>query len=51
MDQDIVPFGIIDNGVDDPFDNPRDAQGDYWVSDRQSKFPFDDLSMDWRQKL
>jgi hypothetical protein len=51
MDQDIVPFGIIDNGVDDPWDNPKDAQGDYWFEDRKSRFPFDDMNWDWRSKL
>jgi hypothetical protein len=43
MDQDIVPFGLIDNGVDDPFDNPRDANGDLWVTERKSRYPFDQL--------
>jgi len=51
MDQDLVPFGIIDNGLDDPFENPRDAQGNYWMEDRQKMYPFDDFNWDWRNKL
>jgi hypothetical protein len=51
MDQDLVPFGIIDNGLDDPFENPRDAQGNYWREDRQKMYPFDDFNWDWRHKL
>lgn len=51
MDQDLVPFGIIDNGIDDPWENPRDAQGNYWMEDRQKMYPFDDLNWDWRHKL
>lgn len=51
MDQDIVPFGAINNGIDDPFDDNRDANGDLWVEDRMKLYPFDNLSFDWRQKL
>ena len=51
MDQDIVPFGIIDNGVDDPWSNPRDAQGDLWVEDRKRLYPLDNLDWNWRAKL
>ena len=51
MDQDIVPFGAISNGIDDPFDDNRDANGDLWVEDRMKLYPFDNLSFDWRQKL
>lgn len=51
MDQDLVPFGIIDNGVDDPWDNPKDAQGDFWVEDRKKLYPFDNFAWDWRHKL
>lgn len=49
MDQDLVPFGIIDDGVSDYGD--RDAQGDLWIEDRAKKYPFDNFSWDWRQKL
>jgi hypothetical protein len=47
----LVPFGIIDNGIDDPWDNPRDVQGDYWVEDRKKLYPFDDYSIDWKSRL
>jgi hypothetical protein len=49
MDQDLVPFGIIDNGLDDM--GEKDAQGDYWFEDRKKKYLFDDMSWDWRAKL
>ena len=51
MDQDIVPFGIIDNGIDDPWNNNRDAQGDLWVEDRKRLYPLDNLDWNWRTKL
>ena len=47
MDQDMVPFGIIDNGIDSPTD--RDADGDLWFEDRSKLYPFDDLN--WRRNL
>jgi hypothetical protein len=47
MDQDMVPFGIIDNGIDRP--GEIDAAGDLWVEDRQNKYPFDDFN--WSPKL
>jgi len=46
MDQDIVPFGIVDNGVDDPFDKSIDADGDVWTSARSLRYPFDQLEWD-----
>lgn len=46
MDQDIVPFGLIDNGLDDPFDKNIDADGDVWITDRKSRYPFDMLEYD-----
>jgi len=51
MDTDIVPFGIIDNGIDDPWDNTRDAQGNYWVEERRKLYPFDDYNIDWKSRL
>jgi hypothetical protein len=51
MDQDIVPFGIIDNGIDDPWNNNRDAQGELWVEDRKRLYPMDNLDWNWRTKL
>jgi hypothetical protein len=47
MDRDIVPFGIIDNGIDNL--DERDASGDLWLEDRRNKYPFDDLN--WSNKL
>ena len=46
MDQDMVPFGVIDNGLNDGFEV---NSGDVWYEDRQKKYPFDDLN--WRPKL
>jgi len=47
MDQDITPFGIIDNGIDSP--GEKDAAGDIWIEDRRKLYPFDDLN--WFPKL
>jgi len=47
MDRDIVPFGIIDNGIDNL--DERDAAGDLWLEDRTNRYPFDDLN--WSNKL
>ena len=49
MDQDLVPFGIIDDGLNNL--GEVDAQGDVWFEDRKNRYPFDDMSWDWRQKL
>lgn len=51
MDQDLVPFGIIDDGVNNTDDSPIDANGDYWVESRKALYPFDNYSVDWRAKL
>ena len=47
MDQDIVPVGIIDNGIDDPLEKNFDK--DLWTDDRRKLYPFDDLN--WLSKL
>ena len=47
MDQDMVPFGIIDNGIDRP--DEKDAAGDLWMEDRRRMYTFDDLN--WQIKL
>lgn len=47
MDQDIVPFGIIDNGLEDDYE--KDDKGELWLRDRERYYPFDDFN--WRQKL
>jgi hypothetical protein len=49
MDQDLVPFGIIDNGLDNL--GEVDSSGDVWYEDRKNRFPFDDMNWDWRHKL
>ena len=46
MDQDMIPFGFIDNGLNDGFEVDS---GDVWYEDRQKNYPFDDLN--WRPKL
>lgn len=52
MDQDLVPFGVIDGyqGLENDA-SERDAQGDLWVSEREKLYPFDNFSWDWQQKL
>ena len=47
MDLDLVPFGIIDNGLNPDYE--VDDRGDVWFEDRKKRFPFDDLN--WSQKL
>lgn len=45
MDQDIVPFGIIDNGLDD-FEDPIGDAKERWVNVRTSQNPFDQIEWD-----
>ena len=45
MDQDIVPFGIIDNGLDD-FDDPMMDAKERWVNVRKTSNPFDQIEWD-----
>jgi hypothetical protein len=47
MDQDIVPFGVIDNGLDNNFE--KDSSGDVWFEERRKVYPFDDYN--WSPKL
>jgi hypothetical protein len=42
MDQDIVPFGIIDNGLDNQGEM---IDGDFWVTDR-SKFTMENMEFE-----
>lgn len=49
MDQDLVPFGFIDDGINNNYE--RDADGDLWLEDRQKRYPFDNFSINWREKL
>jgi hypothetical protein len=46
MDRDLVPFGIIDNGLNDPLENNRDANGDLWILEKNRKYVFDN-DIDW----
>jgi hypothetical protein len=44
MDQDIVPFGIIDDGLKDNIE--QDVDGDLWIEDRKKTYAFDQLEWD-----
>lgn len=48
MDQDIVPFGIIDDGLDDPFDKEDEMRDikEKWVNGRSNRYVFDNLEWD-----
>jgi len=46
MDQDIVPFGIMDNGLDDPFDNPEEDAREKWIVSKGNRFVFDNTEFD-----
>jgi hypothetical protein len=48
MDTDLVPFGIIDNGIDDPW---SDDKTDKWFGDRMKAYPFDDFNWDPKFRL
>jgi hypothetical protein len=48
MDTDLVPFGIIDNGIDDPW---NDDKTDKWFGDRMKAYPFDDFNWDPKFRL
>lgn len=47
MDEAVVPFGIVDNGLDDGME--KDAQGELWFKERGYLDPFGDLN--WTNKL
>jgi hypothetical protein len=49
QDVENVPFGFIDNGLDDIVE--QDANGDLWKADRERYCPFDDLNYDWTGRL
>lgn len=44
-----VPFGFIDNGLDDYVE--QDANGDLWRADRERMNPFDDFNYNWNERL
>lgn len=46
MDQEIVPNFIIDNGIDDPFDDIEQDAREKWVVSRGNKFVFDNTEFD-----
>lgn len=48
MDQDLVPFGIIDNGIDNQGET---IDGDLWFEDRKKLYPFDNFARNWQAKL
>lgn len=45
MDNDIVPFGIIDNGLNDNIDNDM-GDKELWVLDRKRQYVFDNVDFD-----
>jgi hypothetical protein len=47
VDEDIVPFGAIDNGVDLPIDD-TDRLFDNWMNERQKKYPMDSYEYDYK---
>ena len=47
MDESFVPFGIVDDGLDDIME--KDAQGELWFKERGYLDPFGDLN--WTNKL
>lgn len=49
MDTDLVPFGIVDDHLDDG--GERDANGDLWFEDRSRLFPWDNYGWSWDSKL
>jgi len=46
MDQDLVPFGIMDNGIDDPFNDPEQDAREKWVVSKGNRFVFDNVEFD-----
>ena len=46
MDQEIVPNFIIDNGIDNPFDDPEQDAKEKWVVSRGNRFVFDNTEFD-----
>jgi hypothetical protein len=48
MDTNIVPFGFIDDGLNDMVE--KDVNGDIW-SGSEKNYPFDDFNYDWNVRL
>jgi hypothetical protein len=49
MDTDLVPFGIISNGLEEDMETNA-IDGDIWIRDRRKKDPFGDFGYDWTGK-
>ena len=49
MDREIVPFGFIDDGLNEHVE--KDANGDIWRGDREQLYPFDDFGYNWNSRL
>lgn len=47
IDEEMAPFGIIDNGVDSPVDD-NDRLFDNWMNDRMKKYPLDSYEYDYK---
>jgi hypothetical protein len=47
MDQDFVPFGYIDDGLEPEGEKAGD---DWWVAERERFYPFDDYGYDFLNK-
>jgi hypothetical protein len=50
MDADLVPFGLIDNGLNQN-DDPTSEDLDNWMGELAAKYPFDNFGWDWKNKL
>lgn len=46
MDTDIVPFGLMDNGIDDPFDDPESDAKEKWYVTKGNRYTFDNVEFD-----
>jgi len=46
MDQELVPFGLMDNGIDDPFDDPEQDAREKWIVSKGNRFVFDNTEFD-----
>jgi hypothetical protein len=44
LDREFVPFGFIDDGLNDEHNLERDRDGDLWHREREELYPFDDMS-------
>lgn len=49
MDEDMVPFGVIDDGIEK--EDPREQMFDRWVESRKRVYPLDSHSYDWKERF